>query len=110
MCVYLILFKRVSCTLNELFMQTIRAELHVVHGDHSTVHVHTHAHCTFYILICELSRPYTVMQYMQHLQCHPVWFPHLFLSDRTMTNARKMAGNILSMEEAIFYGPRNNTV
>lgn len=26
-----------------------------------------------------------------------------------MTNARKMAGNISNMEEAIFYGPKKNT-
>lgn len=48
------------------------------------------------------SQTYTVMQYTQHLHCHPMRFPHPFLFDGTVTNARKMAGNILSFEETIF--------
>lgn len=63
--------------------------------------MHTYANFTFYILL-ESSQTYTVKQYIQHLHCHPILFPHIFLSDRTMTNARKMAGNILNVEEVIF--------
>lgn len=66
-----------------------------------TVHVPTYINFTLHMLL-ELSQTYTVMQYIQHLHCPPMLFPRLFLSDRTMTNAWKMAGNILSVEEAIF--------
>lgn len=65
------------------------------------LHVPTYVNFTLHMPL-ESSQTYTVMQYIQHLHCHPVLVPRLFLSDRTMTNAWKMAGNILSVEEAIF--------